>query len=106
MRGLRRQHADESVQRNMLTAFDAFMRSLNELHAAKSAAAPHDFSERIHFWHVECGLPEATRAALQKLRVWRNAAARYTSSRSGSTNTHTNANANTHTHTNTQTGVK
>ena len=57
----------------MVTAFDAFMRSLNELHAAKGDVAPQDFSERIHFWHVECGLPDSTRAALQKLRVWRNA---------------------------------
>ena len=32
-----------------------------------------DFQQRIHFWHTDCGLPEAARAALQTLRVWRNA---------------------------------
>ena len=63
-----------SVQRNVMLAFDDFMRRLDAVYVAQSAAAPPEFVDRISYWRDRCGLAAGVAHKLHQLRIWRNAA--------------------------------
>ena len=68
-----RRDPEQSVQRNVSEAFATFMRRLDEQHQARRSQAPHDFRERLEFWHSTCGLPDDLHRRMHTLRMWRNA---------------------------------
>ena len=72
---------DQSVQRNVSEAFDAFMRRVDEIYSASSPHAPAEFDRRINYWHATCGMPGETRTLLQTLRIWRNASLHHDAAR-------------------------
>ena len=77
VRAMRRPAADApalSVQRNVMLAFDDFMRRLDAVYVAQSAAAPPEFVDRISYWRDRCGLAAGVAHKLHQLRIWRNAA--------------------------------
>ncbi|EOD05470.1 hypothetical protein EMIHUDRAFT_97349 [Emiliania huxleyi CCMP1516] len=73
--------AQARIQDNMLLAFKTLMPRLDSVYAARSAAAPDGFEERINFWHRECGLPTELRSQLHSLRIWANAARHHDAAR-------------------------
>ena len=71
-----RQGADahEGIKDNMLLAFRTLTPRLDAVYAARAGEAPHDFKERIDFWHRACGMSADLTARLHTLRIWANAA--------------------------------
>ena len=62
-----------SLKQNATKAFNLLVGRLDGVYAARAAAAPADFKERIDFWRTSCGLPKEVHSGLHRLRVWRNA---------------------------------
>ena len=73
VRGMRKGGAQERLQRHVSNAFDAAMRRLEDVFAARKGGAPAGFEDLINYWHSACGLSDAARGDLHVLRVWRNA---------------------------------
>ena len=58
----------------MLLAFNNLMPRLDAVYAARAAAVPEGFEERINFWHRECSMRADLKDTLHTLRKWANTA--------------------------------
>ena len=65
----------ERLQRNTSNGFDAAMRRMNLVYAARvsDAGVSLSFEDQINFWHTQYGMRRGLMEDLHTLRIWRNA---------------------------------
>ena len=73
VRKMRKGGSTERLQRNTSNGFDAAMRRMGLVYAAKASDDRLSFEDQINFWHSQCGMRRGLADDLHTLRIWRNA---------------------------------
>ena len=75
VRKMRKGGTMERLQRNTSNGFDAAMRRMNLIYAARvsDAGVSLSFEDQINFWYAQYGMRRGLMDDLHTLRIWRNA---------------------------------